>query len=81
MKAIALYRGPLLEGWNVEWLLVQRESSAQSYLHALETLARQYGMSLQLGPPVILDSEEMRIVRDRFREYGSTRLASRLPDR
>ncbi|WP_280155933.1 class II aldolase/adducin family protein [Piscinibacter sp. XHJ-5] len=47
----------------------------------LETLARQYWMSLQVGPPVLLDPQEMRIVRDRFRAYGSTRLATRLPDR
>jgi L-fuculose-phosphate aldolase len=46
----------------------------------LETLARQYGMSLQTGLPVVLDAEEMRIVRERFREYGSARLATRLTD-
>lgn len=39
-KAVALYRGPLLEGWTEEWLLSQREASALSYLNALEAIAR-----------------------------------------
>jgi len=47
----------------------------------LETLARQYWMSLQVGPPVLLGSDEMRIVRERYRAYGSARLPTRLPDR
>lgn len=40
-QAIALYRGPLLEGWAEEWLLGEREACEQSYLGALESLARQ----------------------------------------
>lgn len=46
----------------------------------LETLARQYWMSLQPGPPVILGADEMRRVRERFRGYGSSRLPTRLAD-
>ena len=40
-QAVELYRGPLLEGWAVEWLLSEREACQQAYLGALETLARQ----------------------------------------
>lgn len=36
----------------------------------LETLARQYLMSLQGGTPILLSSEEMAIVRDRYAHYG-----------
>lgn len=41
----------------------------------LETLARQYWMSAQLGAPVVLDAAEMGRVRDRYRGYGKGRLA------
>ncbi|RDI22626.1 class II aldolase/adducin family protein [Pseudacidovorax intermedius] len=44
----------------------------------LETLARQYWMSAQLGTPVVLDAAEMATVRDRYRSYGKARL-SRTP--
>lgn len=40
----------------------------------LETLARQFWMSLQAGPPVLLTSEEMAIVRERYLAYGKSRL-------
>jgi L-fuculose-phosphate aldolase len=36
----------------------------------LETLARQYLMSLQAGLPVLLDSAEMTVVRKRYNSYG-----------
>ncbi|WP_158814615.1 class II aldolase/adducin family protein [Methylocapsa sp. S129] len=36
----------------------------------LEVLARQYILSLQIGPPVILTSEEMAVVRERYKSYG-----------
>lgn len=42
----------------------------------LETLAKQYWMSLQGGgSPTVLDSAEMLRVRDRYRSYGTTRLS------
>jgi L-fuculose-phosphate aldolase len=47
----------------------------------LEALARQYWMTVQLGPPVLLGPDEMRIVHERFRGYGTSRLATRLPGR
>lgn len=40
-QVVALYRGPLLEGWTEEWLLSEREAYTQAYLGALETLTRQ----------------------------------------
>jgi L-fuculose-phosphate aldolase len=40
----------------------------------LETLARQYWMSAQLGAPVILGAGEMAVVRERYRGYGKSRL-------
>jgi non-specific serine/threonine protein kinase len=40
-QAVALYRGPLLEGWAEDWIQAEREACQQSYLGALETLARQ----------------------------------------
>jgi L-fuculose-phosphate aldolase len=43
----------------------------------LETLARQYWMSAQLGAPALLDAAEMARVRERYRQYGRTRLAPR----
>jgi L-fuculose-phosphate aldolase len=36
----------------------------------LEVLARQYILSLQIGPPVLLNDMEMAIVRERYRSYG-----------
>jgi L-fuculose-phosphate aldolase len=36
----------------------------------LEVLARQYILSLQIGPPVLLNEEEMAVVRERYRSYG-----------
>ena len=42
----------------------------------LETLARQYWMSLQGGgAPAVLDSAEMARVTDRYRNYGTTALS------
>jgi predicted ATPase/DNA-binding SARP family transcriptional activator len=40
-RAIALYRGPLLEGCGEEWAFPERQSREQAYLAALETLATQ----------------------------------------
>jgi L-fuculose-phosphate aldolase len=36
----------------------------------VETLARQYCQALQLGEPVILSSDEMDLVLEKFRTYG-----------
>jgi DNA-binding SARP family transcriptional activator len=39
--AVALYRGPLLEGWSEEWVFPERQAREQAYLAALERLAAQ----------------------------------------
>jgi predicted ATPase/class 3 adenylate cyclase len=38
-RAVALYRGPLLEGCAEAWVLPEREAREQAYLGAIETLA------------------------------------------
>ena len=38
-EAVALYRGPLLEGCPEEWCLLERQVREQAYLQARETLA------------------------------------------
>ena len=38
-QAVALHRGPLLQGCDEEWILQEREAREQAYLAALETLA------------------------------------------
>lgn len=38
-RAVALYRGPLLEGCAEEWALLERRAREENYLTALETLA------------------------------------------
>jgi L-fuculose-phosphate aldolase len=43
----------------------------------LETLARQYWMSVQLGPPVLLSTQEMTLVRERYKSYGKARMDTR----
>lgn len=41
----------------------------------LETLARHYWMTLQLGPPVLLSDTEMQEVKTRYQHYGRARMA------
>lgn len=38
-QAVALYRGPLLEGCTEDWLVPEREARSQAVLRALQTLA------------------------------------------
>lgn len=38
-EAVALYRGPLLEGWCEEWVFQERQVREQAYLAALEAMA------------------------------------------
>jgi predicted ATPase/DNA-binding SARP family transcriptional activator len=46
--AVALYRGPLLEGCTEEWVLPERERREHAYLQAREHLAAQ---ALEAGDP------------------------------
>lgn len=56
--------GPTLE--RAMWLAVE-----------LETLARQYFLSLQIGGPMLLTAEEMAAIRDRIAAYGQASPARR----
>jgi predicted ATPase/DNA-binding SARP family transcriptional activator len=47
--AVALYRGPLLEGWAEEWAFTERQVREEAYLSALETLAAQSRAGGDLG--------------------------------
>jgi len=38
--------------------------------HAVEDLARQYCLTLQIGGPVVLDDTEMRRILKKFEDYG-----------
>jgi predicted ATPase/DNA-binding SARP family transcriptional activator len=48
--AVALYRGPLLEGCLEEWVLAEREARQQQFLLALQQLARH---ALARGEPAL----------------------------
>jgi DNA-binding SARP family transcriptional activator len=48
-RAVALYRGPLLEGCVEEWAFQERQARESAYLAALETLAGQARESEDLG--------------------------------
>ena len=41
----------------------------------LEALCEQYVLARQLGEPVLLDAEEMRLMQEKFRSYGQQRNA------
>lgn len=45
-------------------------AKALAMAHEVETLAGQYVAALQVGPPVLLDAEEMRRVLEKFKTYG-----------
>lgn len=45
-------------------------AKALSMAREVETLASQYVAALQIGPPNILDTDEMRRVLEKFRTYG-----------
>lgn len=44
--------------------------SALELAHAVEDLARQYCITLQIGGPVIIDAAEMRRILKKFEDYG-----------
>jgi L-fuculose-phosphate aldolase len=53
-------------------MICHAETLAEALANALklEVLAKQYTLSLQIGPPVILTSEEMAVVSERYKSYG-----------
>jgi DNA-binding SARP family transcriptional activator len=40
-EAVAVYRGPLLEGWTEAWVFQERQAREEAFLAALERLASQ----------------------------------------
>jgi non-specific serine/threonine protein kinase len=77
-QAVALYRGPLLEGWTEEWVLLEREARAQAYLAALETLATQ--ASSDHDPAAAVRYLRLIIAADPFREAAHGSLMQALAD-
>jgi DNA-binding SARP family transcriptional activator len=70
--AIALYRGPLLEGCVEEWVVPERERREQEYLAALESLAEQ---ALAHGEPGSAEQYLRRaVVVDPLRESAQRAL-------
>ncbi len=44
--------------------------SAYKLAHEVEMLAKQYSISLSCGEPVLLDEAEMKIIIEKFQQYG-----------
>src|SRR5262249_8329486 len=57
--AVALYRGPLLEGVTEEWVVQERLTREQAFLAALETLA---DLALARGEPTVAERYLRRAV-------------------
>ena len=65
-SAVALYRGPLLEGCSEEWAIQERAVREQAYLSALETLAAR---AMQEGDsPVAVFHLKQVLAVDAYRE-------------
>jgi predicted ATPase/DNA-binding SARP family transcriptional activator len=78
-QAVALYRGPLLEGCAEEWAFQERRSRELAYLEALETLATQ---ALTHGNPAGAESYLRRAVAaDPLRETAQRALMQTLATR
>lgn len=65
-RAVALYRGPLLEGCLEEWVLPERDAREQACLNALETLATD--ATARGETPVALDYLRRIVHIDPLRE-------------
>src|SRR5579871_4227576 len=70
-RAVALYRGPLLEGCGEEWILPERRAREEAFLQALETLGRQ--ALEQARPSVAIGYLRRLLAVDPYREsvYGA----------
>lgn len=74
--AVALYRGPLLEGCVEEWSHLERQAREQAYLQALEVLAAHF---LSKADPATSIGHLRRIVAiDPFRESAQRALMQAL---
>jgi predicted ATPase/DNA-binding SARP family transcriptional activator len=77
-RAVALYRGPLLEGCVEEWVFPERASRAEACLQALETLADR---ALERGDPAsalghLLRAEALDPLRDSVQQRRIQALAA-----
>jgi predicted ATPase/DNA-binding SARP family transcriptional activator len=77
--AVALYRGPLLEGCSEAWIMTERVARERSYLHALETLAEEALQAEDLSEAI--GYLRQSIVTDPFRESAQRRLMETLARR
>src|SRR5579871_594927 len=77
-SAISLYRGPVLEGCDAEWVFQGREAYKQSYEQALETLVH---LSLLQGNPRAAVRWLRKLVSiDPYRESAHRQLMEALAD-
>jgi predicted ATPase/DNA-binding SARP family transcriptional activator len=75
-RAVALYRGPVLEGCAEEWVFEERQVHEQAYLAALEGLA---GQALASGDPAAAERHLRRAVAvDPLRESAQRGLMQTL---
>jgi predicted ATPase/DNA-binding SARP family transcriptional activator len=78
-RAVALYRGPLLEEWAEEWVLPERQAREEACLTALETLA---ALALARGDPAAAETCLRRaVVLDPLRETAQRVLMQTLASR
>lgn len=78
LEAVDLYRGPLLQDCLDEWVTVEREARAQSYLAALETLA-SYALSRREAAAAVRHLQ-MALVTEPYRESAARSLMQALAD-
>ncbi|HLK60521.1 MAG TPA: tetratricopeptide repeat protein [Chthonomonadaceae bacterium] len=77
-QVVALYQGPLLDGWTEEWVLPERTAREQTYLQALEKLASHASESKD--PASAVRYLRMTVAADPFREAAHCRLMQALAD-
>src|SRR5262249_3282348 len=71
-EAVALYGGPVLEGWSEEWLLPERQVREQAYLAAREQLA---AWALERGEPAAAEQHlQLAVAADPLRESAQRAL-------
>ncbi len=75
-EAVSLYRGPLLEGCTLEWVLTERQQREMAYLAALERLAAQ-AMARQ-DVAVAVRSLRLIVATDPLRESAQRALMEAL---
>jgi DNA-binding SARP family transcriptional activator len=77
-QAVALYRGPLLDGCTEEWALQEREAREQAHLMALETLADH--ALVHHNPAAAERFLRRAVATDPFRESAQRALMRALAD-